>query len=172
MTMQIPRLANIMQLAWITPDLDRSMAQFRDQYRVPEFFVMEVHFPAEVFGEKGEMNLRVALANVDEMQLELIQPLGGGVNCLYSDVLPKDGSHANVFHHVCMRVHGPLENWDKHVASLAPDMPIAYTGDLGPDARVVYTDQRDTLGMYVEHVWFGEVTAANMAASVPTYRSR
>jgi len=170
--MQIPRLGNIMQLAWITPDIDRSMAQFRDQYRVPEFLVMEVNFPAEVFGQKGDMHLRVALANVDNMQLELIQPLGGGVDRLYRDVLPKDGSHANVFHHVCVRIDGPLEEWDKHIAGLAPDMPIAFTGDLGPDARVVYTDQRATLGMYVEHVWFGEETAANMAASVPAYRSR
>lgn len=170
--MQIPRLANIMQLAWITPDLDRSLAQFRQRYRVPEFFVMEAKFPAEVFGRKGDMNLRIALANVDDMQLELIQPIGGGVNFLYSDVLPKDGSHANVFHHVCVKVHGTLEDWDKHVAGLAPDMPIAYTGDLGPEARVVYTDQRDTLGIYVEHVWFSEATTANMAAAVPTYRSR
>jgi hypothetical protein len=164
-------LANIMQVAWVTPDLDLSLEQFRTHYRVPEFMVMEQTFPAKVFGREGEISLRIALANIDAMQLELIQPLGGN-DSIYRDVLPKDGGHANVFHHLCVKVNGPLSEWDAHIASLEPDQPIVYSGDVGPDARFVYTDQRATLGMYLEHVWFGEETEARMAAAVPTYRSR
>lgn len=167
-----PALGNVMQLAWVTPDLDRSLEQFKAIYRVPEFFIMEQTFPAVVFGETGEMRLRIALANVDHMQLELIEPVGGGVDSIYRDVLPTDGSHANVFHHICVKIDGSLADWEAYVATLEPDRPIAYVGDVGPGARFLYTDQRATLGLYVEHVWFGLETEAAMAAAVPTYHTR
>jgi len=166
-----PALGNIMQVAWVTPDMDATIEQFRTMYRVPEFMVMEQSFPAEAFGEKGEMSLRIALANVDNMQLELIQPLGGGVDRIYRDVLPRDGSHANIFHHICVRIEGSLEDWDAYISALGPDRPVVYTGDVGPGCRFVYTDERSVIGMYVEHVWFSAETAASMAASVPTYHT-
>lgn len=166
-----PALGNIMQVAWVTPNLEKSLALFKTLYRVPEFFVMENRFPAHVFGEQGEMHLRLALANVDNMQLELIEPVGGGVDHIYREVLPKDGSHANVFHHICVKIDGTLEDWDRYVATLGPERPVAYWGDI-PGARFLYTDERANLGMYVEHVWFSPETAAYMAAAVPTYRTR
>ena len=167
-----PALANIMQVAWVTPDLERSIEQFRTIYRVPEFFVMDTEFEADVFGERGTMKLRLALANVDNIQLELIQPIGGGVDRLYRDVLPADGSHANVFHHVCVKVLGTLEDWEAHVATLGgPDRPVAYVGYMGDAAKFCYTDERAAIGMYVEHVWFSPETEARMAAVVPTYRT-
>lgn len=165
-------LGGIMQTAWITPDLDRSIEQFRTIYGVPEFLVMEQRFPATVFGEAGEMHIRLALANVDHMQLELIQPLGGGVDRIYRDVLPVDGSHANVFHHLCVKVHGTLDDWRAHLERLGPDRPVAYSGDVGPDARFVYTDDRALLGHFVEHVWFGPETEARMTAAVPTFHTK
>jgi len=166
-----PALGSIMQVAWVTPDMDATIEQFRTLYRVPEFLVTDYIFPAEAFGEKGEMSLRVALANVDNMQLELIQPLGGGVDRIYRDVLPRDGSHANIFHHICVRIEGSLEDWDAYISALGPDRPVVYTGDVGPGCRFVYTDERSVIGMYVEHVWFSAETAARMAASVPTYHT-
>ena len=164
-------LGNVMQIAWVTQDLDHSLDQFRDLYKVPEFLVMEQKFPAEVFGEKGEMHLRLALANVDNMQFELIEPLGGGVDRIYRDVLPTDGSHANVFHHICVKVDGELADWEAHVAALGPHQPIAYVGDV-PGVRFIYTDERAIVGHYVEHVWFGAELEAQLAAAVPTYRTR
>jgi hypothetical protein len=161
-----------MQLAWVTADLDRSLAQFRTLYGIPEFLVMEQKFPAEVFGETGEMHVRLALANVDNIQFELIEPLGGGVDSIYRDVLPRDGRHTNVFHHFCVKVQGDLSDWEAHVAAFGPQRPIAYVGDVGPDARFVYTDERPTVGAYVEHVWFGPELDAQMAAAIPTYRTR
>lgn len=166
-----PALGNLMQVAWVTPDLERSLEQFKAIYRVPEFFVMEQTFPAIVFGEKGEMSLRIALANVDNIQLELIQPIGGGIDRVYRDALPNDGSHANVFHHVCVKVEGSLEDWDAYIAALGPDRPVAYIGFV-EGARFCYTDERATVGMYVEHVWFSPETEAYLKAVVPTYHSR
>jgi len=160
-----------MQVAWVTTDLDRALEQFKRIYRVPEFLVMEQSFPSIVFGEEGEMKLRIALANVDNVQLELIEPVGGGVDRIYRDPLPTDGSHANVFHHVCVKVEGTLEDWESYRANLGPDRPVAYEGFI-EGARFVYTDERATIGMFVEHVWFTPETEARMAEAVPTYRSR
>ena len=165
-------LNGIMQLAWVTPDLDASIGQFGKLYGIPEFYQMEVDFPAVVFGESGSMSLRLALVNVDNMQLELIQPVGGGINSIYRDVLPADGSHANVFHHVCVKVEGTLADWDAYVAGFGPERPIVYVGDAGPEVRFMYTDDRATLGFYVEHLWRSAALDAAMAAAVPTFNSK
>jgi len=166
-----PALGDIMQVAWVTPDIERSVAQFRDTYRVPEFLVLDTSFPTEVFGEKGEMKLRIALANVDNIQLELIQPVGGGVDRIYRDVLPKDGSHANVHHHVCVKVKGTEQDWEAYVETLGGERPIAYVGNSANQTRFVYTDERATVGMYVEHIWFSPESEARMASLVPTYHT-
>lgn len=165
------QLGNIMQIAWVTPDLDRSLEQFREMYGVPEFLTMEQKFHAEMFGEKGEIYLCLALANVGDIQFELIEPLGG-VDRIYREALPANGGHANVFHHVCVKVEGDLCDWDAHLAALGARRPVVYQGDIGPDARFVYTDERGTVGMYVEHVWFGPEMEARMTAMVPTYPTR
>lgn len=168
-----PALGNIMQVAWVTPDLERSMAQFRELYRVPEFLVLESAFAADVWGERGEMQLRIALANVDAIQLELIQPVGGGIDRIYRDVLPADGSHANVFHHVCVEIEGSEADWDAYMATLrGPEREPVYVGHLGTGTQFCYTDERASIGMYVEHIRFDPATKAQMAAAVPTYRTR
>jgi len=164
-------LSNLMQVAWVTPDLDRTMAQFSEIYRVPEFFVTDASYPARLFEETGEMKLRLALANVDNMQIELIQPIGGGVDRIYREALPTDGRHANVFHHVCVQIYGPRENWDTYLANLKKEKPIDYTGDFGPGVQFVYTDERATLGIWLEHVWFEPEYFKQLSAAIPTYRS-
>lgn len=173
--MKIPHLemplGGIMQMAWITPDLDRSLEQFCALYGVSEFYINEPRFAARAFGEDGELHLRFALANIDNMQIELIQPLGG-IDRIYREVLPKGNSHSNVFHHICIKIEGSITEWEEHVAALRPHQSIVLQGDIGPDARFLYTDERAALGIYVEHVWFGQEMSAHMAASVPTYRTR
>lgn len=166
-----PALGNIMQVAWVTPSLERSMEQFKELYRIPKFMAIDLEFPAEVFGEKGQMGMRVALANVDNMQIELIEPVSGNIASFYRDPLPKDGSHANVFHHVCVKVKGTLADWDAYVAQLEPEQKIVYIGSSGPENRFIYTDQRSSLGIYLEHIWQSPETEARLAANVPTYHT-
>jgi len=165
-------LGGIMQMAWVTPDLDASISQFRNLYGIPEFYEMEVDFPAVVFGESGQMALRLALANVDNIQIELIQPVGGGINSIYRAVLPGNGSHANVFHHICVKIEGSLADWDAYVATLGPERPIVYVGDAGPEVRFLYTDDRPALGVYVEHLWRSAALDAAMDEAVPTFISK
>ncbi|MBV8805570.1 MAG: VOC family protein [Sinobacteraceae bacterium] len=164
-------VGRIMQMAWITPDLDRSLGQFKEIYGIGDFFVLKQSFQAEALGKKGEISIKFALANIEDMQLELIQPLGG-VDSIYRDVLPTDGRHANVFHHVCVKIEGTLADWDAYVAGLGPNRPVVLTGDVGPGARFMYTDERDKLGIFVEHLWFGPELESYMAQNVPTYQAK
>ena len=164
-------LDGIMQIAWVTPDIERSLGQFRQAYRVDDFYRMDLDFGAQVFGESGSMKLKMALANVDNIQLELIEPTGGGIDRIYRDVLPADGSHANILHHVCVKLEGTLADWDDYVSGLGESSPIVYVGEGGPDYRFLYTDDRATLGIYVEHLWRSPSLDAAMAAAVPTYVS-
>lgn len=169
--MLMPAFGNFHQVAWITPDLDRSIEMFREVYGIPSFFAMDQEFDAVVGERKGVMKLRFALANVDGVELELVQPKGG-IDAIYRDVLPSDGSFANVFHHVCVKVNGTLEDWERHLAGLHAGRKVYLQGDVGPGARFVYTDERPFLGHYMEHVWFGPAIAKAMYEAVPRFLSK
>jgi hypothetical protein len=166
-----PAFGPFHQIAWVTNDFDRSLTLFRDVYGIASFLVFEPEFEASVGTEKGVMKLRVALANVDGVELELIEPVGGGIDAIYRELLPKDGSYANAFHHVCVKVPGTLADWERHLAELHPQRPIHYRGEIGPGARFVYTDERAFLGHYVEHVWFSPEVEQQMLAAVPRFRT-
>lgn len=159
------------QIAWVTPDLERSMAQFRDVYGVPSFLVRDHTFPARVGERRGDMVIRYAIANVDGVELELIEPVGSGLNDIYRDVLPKDGSFANVFHHVCVKVQGTLDDWNRYIAALHPSRNVWYEGEVGEGARFCYTDDRPQLGHYIEHVWFGPEVERALYEAIPRHRA-
>jgi len=44
-----------------------------------------------------------------------------------------------------------------------------YRGGMGEVMRFAYTDERATLGHYIEHVWFDPGFYAQMAGAVPVY---
>jgi hypothetical protein len=78
--------------------------------------------------------------------------------------LPRDGTALAIkFHHVAIRIDGSLENWQQHRAAIDMYRSIrscirAVSGDM---LRYFYTDERSTLGHYVEHVWMSpELLAA------------
>jgi hypothetical protein len=169
--MMMPGFSPFWQLAWVTPDLERSMAQFKTLYNVASFFVMEPTFDAVFNGEQGSVSIRMALANIDDYQIELIQPVGEGIVRIYTDALPADGSHANVFHHVCVKVPGTLDDWGDYLASLPAERPVCYTGDAPEGIRFVYTDDRAHCGLYVEHIWYSAETWEALKPLIPHFFS-
>jgi hypothetical protein len=154
------------QNAYVTTDMDQALALWRDAFDVTSFMVFENDAPGMVCSRP--YRLKIALANVGGTEIELIQPLDG--NAFYSDVLPKDGSFAISFHHICMRIDGPLANFDAHMASLDPVVhPVVYSGGMADMMRFTYTDERATLGHFIEHVWFDDDFYAQMAAAIPVF---
>jgi Glyoxalase/Bleomycin resistance protein/Dioxygenase superfamily len=157
------------QIAYVTTDMEQALAVWRDEFDVPEFYVFTND--ALDLESSHPYRLKIALANVGGMEIELIEPLDG--NAMYSDPLPKDGSFAMCFHHICMRIEGPLANFEAHMASLDPVAhPVVYGGRMADLMRFAYTDERATLGHYVEHVWFDGDFYGQMSAAIPVYPTR
>lgn len=153
------------QLAYVTNDLDRAMAALKHAYDVPGFFEMTNVRPGH---DAATMPvLKIALAVVGGVEIELIEPVGENAP-MFSDSLPAGKDLAIVFHHVATRVDGPLANWDAHVASLDfANHPVVFQGEMGDMLRYMYTDERPTLGHYVEHVWMSPELLSQMRGLVP-----
>lgn len=171
--MLTPTFGSFHQFAWVTSDMERSLAVFRDVYGIPSFLVTDQAFDAVVGGEAGKMQIRIAFANVDGTEFEVIQPVGDGLNTFYRDALPADGRYATVFHHFCVKVHGSREDWERHLGGLHPDRTIYYQRpDKGSGLQFVYTDDRPFLGHYVEHVWCTPEMEQAMASAIPHFHTR
>lgn len=155
------------QVAYVTNDLDAAMAALKDAYGTPGFFELSNIQPGE--DPTGKPVLKIALAVVGGVEVELIEPVGDTAS-LFSDFLPEGDDLAIRFHHVATRIDGPLAHWEAHVASLdLARHPVVFEGALGDVLRYIYTDERATLGHYVEHVWMAPDLLAQMRAVVPTY---
>lgn len=154
------------QIAYVTTDMQKALAIWQDGFDVPSFHVFDNDAPG--LESSHPYRLKIALVHVGGTEIELIEPLDG--NAMFSDPLPKDGGFALRFHHVCMRIDGPLANFEAHIKSLdTVKHPVAYSGAMGDVMRFVYTDERATLGHYIEHVWFDADFYTQMASVIPEY---
>ena len=71
---------------------------------------------------------------------------------------------------MAIRIEGSLEDWERHRAAIdVARHPIAFQGALGELLRFFYTDERATLGHYVEHVWMSPELLQQLGAAIPTY---
>jgi Glyoxalase/Bleomycin resistance protein/Dioxygenase superfamily len=156
------------QVAYVTNDLDAASALLEKQYGIPGFY----KFDTTGVAQPGDPQLRIGLARVGGVEIELIEPQGSATN-LFSEVLPRGGAELAIrFHHVAIRIEGPLENWERHRGAIdTARHPIAYQGALGDMLRYFYTDERPALGHYVEHVWMSPELLAQLGAAIPTYPS-
>jgi Glyoxalase/Bleomycin resistance protein/Dioxygenase superfamily len=158
------------QIAYVTNDLDRALAVWRDEFDVPAFHVFTNDMPG--LESSLPFQLRIALAHVGGTEIELIEPLHGTAP-LHAEPLPVDGSFAMCFHHVAMRIEGGLADFEAHMASLDPlRHPVVWSGAFADMMRYAYTDERRTLGHYVEHVWFDAAFYTQLAAAIPVYPVR
>jgi hypothetical protein len=71
---------------------------------------------------------------------------------------------------LAIRVEGSIEDWERHRAAIDTTRhPIVYQGSLGELLRFFYTDERATLGHYVEHVWMSAELLQQLSSAIPTY---
>lgn len=170
--MLFPAFGNLHQIAWVVQNLDDGIDLLRKRYNIPSFFVTE--HKSDVLLTDGRcktIELRYALANVNAVQLELIEATGGSFASFYSSEIPAHGGPG--FHHICEKITGTLADWDAHVSGLEKaGRDIYFHLDVGEGARVLFTDERDTIGFYVEHVWFSPEVDNWMKETVPSYGSR
>lgn len=153
------------QLAYVTNDLDRAIALFKADYGAPGFFV----FSNAGTGAPDGPQLKIALAQVGGVEIELIEPIGDTAP-LFADSLARGSALEIRFHHTAIRIDGPIASWERHVASIdRVKHPVVFEGALGDQLRFLYTDERQRIGHYVEHVWMSPALLMQMRAAVPRF---
>lgn len=158
------------QVAYVTNDIEAAARVLEARYGAPGFFHFSNVGPGRDIG--GGPQLKIALVRVGGVEIELIEPIGDTAP-LFKDVLPAGPELAIRFHHVAIRIDGPIENWEAHAASIDHALhPVAFEGGLGDDLRFFYTDERASLGHYVEHIWVSPAMFAQMAEATPSYPPR
>ncbi|MEQ1882878.1 MAG: hypothetical protein ABL878_18130, partial [Burkholderiales bacterium] len=75
-TSPIDQLRNLMQIAYITTDMDRVLGIFRNEYGITNVLDTGVIESVPTIGRPA--TLRVAMAYVGPMMFEAIQPIAGG----------------------------------------------------------------------------------------------
>lgn len=158
------------QTAYVTNDMDKALALFRDEYDVSSFHVFANDAPGLV--QSDDSRLKIALAIVGGIEIELIEPEGDTAP-LFSALLPTDANFAIRFHHFAYRITGGLEDFEAHMASIDQQHhPVIWHGAMGDMMRYAYTDERKLLGHYVEHVWMHPDLRTQLAGMIPVFPDR
>jgi hypothetical protein len=155
------------QVAYATNDLDEAVRLYASRFGVADFLRIDVTLDALLRGERRQVTLRIALANVSGVELELIQPVAGDAG-LYSDAVAGANGFAIRFHHIAYRLVGARSHWDVLRGRLIDSRDIALDGESGDSVAYLYTDERSTLGHYVEYLWFTPEQFAQAQAAVPS----
>ena len=149
-------LADFFQHAYVTNDMARAKRQFADRWGVRSFLEFESSLELDTPRGIGNARLKIALAFVGSLQIELIEPVGGPAARIYQQALPGSG-YKVVLHHFAYRLSGCAGGWQRFRDSVGTEeYPIAIEGhihnDYG-DVRFAYLDTYAELGHYSEYVW-------------------
>jgi hypothetical protein len=150
--MQLPlsNFAGFQQIAYVTTDLAWAIRYFANDHGVARWAELP-DMQVETMPERS-CCVHVALCWVSDLQLELIQPLGGD-DSVYRAPLPTDG-FALRLHHLAQLIHTEADYEAQRQALRVHGAPIVFDGHRPGTARYFYTDHRQTLGHYIEHVWY------------------
>ena len=137
------------QNAYITRDIEKGIAQFRERANVEGAQSFEIGTEMWTPGGSGVAVNKLCFIWIDNLQYELIQPVSGPVS-MYTDALPDDDSLK--FHHICMRV----PEWKPFRARIETQpYPVVYEGKTG-GTRFLYLDARDFRGHYLEYLYMSD----------------
>ena len=141
--------ANVWQVCYVTPDLDRGMKELRDLFGIEN--MTEVPVEGASFlkdGEPRQWDVRVAMGARGGLIVELIEPIAGEVD-FYREPL-RDGNVLGL-HHLAMLVPLGDEPWEALERLLAEHgMAFTYTILIPDRARLAYVDTRAQLGHWIE----------------------
>jgi hypothetical protein len=143
--------ANVWQVCYVTPDLDRGMKELRDVFGIEN--ATEVPTEGASFTKDGEQlqwDVRVAMGARGGMIVELIEPIAGEVD-FYRQALPQGDGSVLGFHHLAMLVPLGDETWGEVERLLGEnDMSFEYTILIPERARLAYVDTTAQLGHWIE----------------------
>ena len=149
-------LAQFFQHAYVTNDMQRAKAQFADRWGVRSFLEFDSALELQTPRGNESAQLRIALAFVGDLQIELIEPLGGAGAQIYRQVLPPNG-YKVTWHHFAYRLPQGVDAWRMFRSRVGTaDYPLAIEGHVSSEygaVRFVYLDTYSELGHYSEYIW-------------------
>jgi hypothetical protein len=149
-------LAQFFQHAYVTNDIQRAKAQFADRWGVRSFLQFDSALELQTPRGNENAQVRIALAFVGDLQIELIEPLGGVGAQIFRKVLPPAGYRV-IWHHFGYRLPRGADAWRVFRSRVGTaDYPLAIEGHITSeygDVRFVYLDTYAELGHYSEYVW-------------------
>lgn len=143
------------QNAYVTRDAATAMEALKANMDVR--LESSIQMPIEVWTPSGggTMDCKLGFLWVEDLQIELIEPVSGPVD-LYRDALPAGDGLA--FHHACMRV----DDWADFRARVdRQPLPVVLEGGSGP-LNFLYLDARSTIGHYLEYISMPDAVWAGM----------
>ncbi len=151
------------QLAYVTTDVERATALFRDDYGVADFQVGEQEVHGEENGRPCTIRMKVAQAMMNGGELEIIEDRGSDTD-LFRQGLPIDGSFAVKVHHVQFQITGTHDDWLSYMDEMQQSQPPRLCGAVGDDLRFAFVDRMELLGHNLEYVWFSDKQREKMKA--------
>jgi len=153
------------QTAWVTNDMDAALDIFARDYGVVNWFQRRAAQLQTGPGKFATVNL--ALARRGNVELELIHPLGGADD-VYAHMLqgPQDGVRIG-FHHICYMVPTPEALERIRLAAPLRGRAIVLSGASESGASYLYTDDRSTIGHYVEYIYCSPAYSARLETIIP-----
>ena len=162
-----PAFGGFYQTAYVTNDLEQALDQFKRVYGVPDFLILPSDMPAVYRGGPGRLHVRLALANLRGVQIEVIEAQEGCVD-LYREGLA-DSGFSLAHHHLAVRLPGGFADWKAWRAEAAAgDRGFVLEGDLGETAQFAYLDDKRRLGHYTEYFWSAD-GGAGLDAAIPRF---
>lgn len=136
----VPQLNNIFQIAYVTNDVERAAAVFKDRFGTGAFSRIE-------FGDF----VKLGLAFAGPMMIELIQPINDPTG-LYSGWIAGSETFALRHHHFGVLVGSKDELAAIRAAHVNSGTAVAAEGSLPGSLDYLYVDTTAQLGHYVEYV--------------------
>lgn len=135
----------VVQHAFVVPDLDAGIEQWRSTLGAGPFVVMRDFVGKELTyrGAPSTTAVDYAFGQSGDIQVQLIAQSDPGESIYRDMYAPGEGG----FHHVCALV--PMEDWDAQLAAFT-DAGYEVAGSLMTSAPAVYLDCRRDLGCFVE----------------------
>ncbi|HEX6461261.1 MAG TPA: VOC family protein [Thermoleophilaceae bacterium] len=144
--------ANVWQLGYVCPDLDRGMEFMRERFGL-EHCVEVPTDTARVLDhndEEVDWTARIAMGSRGGLIIELIEPVSGDVE-FYRRFLPPDGSFAVRLHHIATHVPLGDDVWEDIRRLLAESgLRFDHTVLIPDRVRAGYVDTSAELGHLLE----------------------
>jgi hypothetical protein len=154
------------QTAWVTNNMDAALDIFARDYGVANWF--QRRNTQLQTGPEKFATVNLALARRGNVELELIHPLGGADE-VYAHMLQGAPDEVRIrFHHICYLVPTPEALERVRLAAPLRGRAIVLSGASANGASYLYTDDRSTIGHYVEYIYCSPEYRARLETIIPT----